>query len=313
MATVTTVDVTTATGSDKFPLNNNDAYGMVETIAKQTIRSAKNGNELEDAFFEYEVDKGKVIEEAVIKMAEKQAFDKESFSKEAKDPEVLCKHFNNYDSAQYITTTRPDDVRAILTQDGNVDSVTAEIIDTLTQGESSDDFVTKRKLLMETAVKDYSTILGGKPTTMKGVIYAVRNAYNHMKSNNSDLTSVEYKSHTPVDDIRIAMSDELLNLIDIVELANIFNLSKEEMFGKIVVVPVSDYTTKYKVIVYDRKAFGRATRLFAYDQEKAARGRYYNHYLTTERAYFYNGLFKATSIDCSKACQAAKDALISNE
>ena len=53
---VTTVDVTTASGSDKFPLNANDPDQAVETIARQTIRSAENGNALEDAFYEYEVE-----------------------------------------------------------------------------------------------------------------------------------------------------------------------------------------------------------------------------------------------------------------
>lgn len=311
MAEITTIDVTSEEGSTQFPLNQNDPYVAVETIARQTIRSAKNGNALEDAFYDYEIDKGKVVEEAVIKMASKQAYDKNAFSREAKDAEVLVKYFNNYESNQYQTTTRPDDIRAILVQDGNADSVAAEIIDTLTQGEGATDFERKRSAILNNAnIVDYSTIIGGTPSNMKGVIYAMRNAYNHLKSNNSDLTSVEYMSHTPVDDIRILIPDEVMNLIDVVELANIFNLSKEEIFGRVIVCPVSDFDTKYKVVVYDRKAFGRATRVFEYDQEKIAKGRYYNHYLTTERAYFHNGLFKATSIDCTAACEAAKANLI---
>lgn len=308
--TVQTVDVTTPTGSETFPVNANDPYQAVETIARQTIRSAENGNALEDAFYEYEVENGKVIEEVVFKMAEKQAYDKNAFSREAKDAVPLVKYFNNYESEQYQTTTRPDDVRAILTKDGNVDAVVGQIIDTLTQGENATDFEKKRTVLFGTQFKNYSEILGGAPANMKGVIYAIRNAYNHIKSNNTDLTTVAYKSATKVDDIRIALSDEVMNLIDVVELANIFNLSKEEILGKIIVVPVSDYDTKYKVVVYDIKALGRATRLYDYDQEKIAKGRYYNHYLTTERAYFYNGLFKATQIDCTDACTTAKAELI---
>lgn len=311
MTEVTTVDVTPIDGSDVFPVQSNDPYVMIEKIARQTIRSAKNANALEDAFFDYEVDKGKVIEEAVIKMAERQAFDKDAFTREAHDAAVLCRYFNNYKGYQYETTTRPDDVRAILLQGGNVDSVVAEIIDTLTQGEGKDDFNDKREMLLTTTLVDFASILGGNPANMKGVIYAIREAYNHLKSNNDDLTLAEqYVSATPVDDIRILMSDALMNLIDVVELANIFNLSKEEILGKIVIVPVSDYETKYKVVVYDRKAFGRATRLYEYDQEKVAKGRYFNHYLTTDRAYFFNGLFKATSIDCSTACESAKAELI---
>lgn len=311
---VTTFDVTTPQGSETFPLQSNDPYMLVETIARQTIRSAKNANALEDAFYDYEVDKGAVIEEAVIKMAEKQAFDKNDYSRAAKDAEVLVKYFNNYETAQYQTTTRPNDVRKVLKEDGNVDSVVAQIIDSITQGEDNDDFVTKRATILGNEnLIDYSTILGGDPANMKGVIFAMRNAFDHLKSNNTDLTSIAYKSATPVDDIRIVIPDVVMNLIDVVELANIFNLSKEEIFGKIIVCPVSDYENKYKIVVYDRKAFGRATRLFEYSQEQVARGLYWNHYLSTERAYFYNGLFKATAIDCTTACESALANLISQE
>lgn len=311
---VTTIDVTNAQGSDTFPLQSNDPYVMVETLASQTIRSVKNTNVLEDAFYEYEVDKGSVIEEAVIKMAEKQAFDKDDYSRAPKDADVLVKYFNNYETAQYQTTTRLNDVRKILKEDGNADTVVAQIIDTITQGEDNADFEAKRDAILNNDnLIDYSTIIGGDPASMKGVIFAMRNAYDHLKSNNADLTKVAYKSSTPVDDIRIVIPDVVMNLIDVVELANIFNLSKEEIFGKIIVCPVSDFDNKYKVVVYDRKAFGRATRLYEYTQERIAKGLYYNHYLTTERAYFYNGLFKATSIDCTKACESALANLISQE
>ena len=52
MAKVETIDVTTSEGADKFPLETNDIYNMVEKVASQNIRSAKNGNALEDALYE---------------------------------------------------------------------------------------------------------------------------------------------------------------------------------------------------------------------------------------------------------------------
>ena len=148
---------------------------------------------------------------------------------------------------------------------------------------------------------------------MKGVIYAMRNMYNHLKTNNSDLTSDVYVSATPVEDIRVAIPRDVLDLIDIVELANIFNLSKEEILGKIVIVDTSDVGNadwKYNVVVYDRKAMGRATRLYEYESERVAKGRYDNHYLTVDRMYFFNGLFKTASINCKKAVTEAKAQLI---
>ena len=60
MANVTTVDVTTFLGADKFPLKENDVYGLVETIASQNIRSAKSTNRIVDGFYDYDVTDGSV-------------------------------------------------------------------------------------------------------------------------------------------------------------------------------------------------------------------------------------------------------------
>ena len=110
---------------------------------------------------------------------------------------------------------------------------------------------------------------------------------------------------TPVDDIRIAVSESVLNLMDVVELANALKLTKEEVFGKLVVIPFdADYDVN-KVLVYDRKALGRGTRLFEYSQDVIGKGLYTNHYLTTERCYFYNGLFKCLKLDIHEALAVA--------
>ena len=76
MATVTTIDVTSLQGSEDFPVNYNDVMGCVETIASQRISNLLSANRLDGAFWFYDVTDGSVIEEAVIKMAEAQAFNK---------------------------------------------------------------------------------------------------------------------------------------------------------------------------------------------------------------------------------------------
>lgn len=99
MANVTTIDVTTFLGNDKFPLKENDVYGLVETIASQNIRSAKSTNRIVDAFYDYEVSEGSVIEEAVVEMAKKQDFIRmgaPDFS--PKDAEMHVKYFNNWET-----------------------------------------------------------------------------------------------------------------------------------------------------------------------------------------------------------------------
>lgn len=315
MAAVQTIDVTTLEGSDKFPVNINDVYGLIETIASQNIRAVKSTNRIVDGFYDYDVENGKVIEEAVIAMAKAQAFNKNDFSFTPSDPELYVRYFNNFDPVQFETTIRRDDIRAIIANKGvGLEAIVGSILETLTQGEGYDDFKKMRNVIFNATVTNYNTaVIKGNPANMKGVLYAIRDAYNHLVATNSDMTAEAFDSGTPADDIRIAITPKLLNLIDVVELANVFNLAKEELMGKLVVIDVddlSDTTNYYKVVVYDRKAFGRATRTYDYTQDISGRARFTNHYLTVERAYFHNGLFKAARIDATAAATAARGEII---
>lgn len=320
MAQDNKIDVTTSEeGSSTFPVNTNDVYSLVETLAVQNIRSVKNSSTIEDGVFDYEIENGKVVEESIIEMAEAQSFDKvPKFV--VKDPTLHVLYFNNYETKQFQTSIRRDDIRAILARPGaeridGVEGVVGEILDTLTQGEGNYNFLQTRNAIYNANFKDYSAIALSNevPLNMKGVVYAMREMYNHLKSTNNDLTTASFKSSTPAEDIRIAISTKLMNLIDVVELANIFNLSKEEIFGKLVIIDVDDLTDHSKdfiVYVYDRKAIGRATRVYDYTQDIYGNARCSTHYLTVERAYFHNGLFKGCKLDCSKAAAAAKTELL---
>ena len=304
MATVTTVDITGSTGSSTLPVNANDAYAMVETIVQQNIRGAKSTNMLDDAFYFYDCTdrNGAVIEEAIIEMANAQAVPSTpTFS--ANDPAVQVKYFNNWSHVMYPTTIRRSDIRKVLDPNSNmtVEDVAGTIIDSLTQGEGHDAFVNGRTMLLTANVVDYATVIGGVPLTMDGVLYAIRDMYDAIRADNDYLTGQQYVSAVPDSDIRIAISKKLLNLIDVTKLANIFNLDKVELMGKIVPVEVSDMTPDYwyKVVAYDRKAFGHGRRLFEYTQDIIGETLYTNHYLHVEDCWFYDDIFKACSLDCS--------------
>lgn len=305
-------------GTDQFPTNVNDVYNLIETIAIQEIRAVQSANRLVDATFDYDVENGQVIQSAVIEMAKSTAYNKNAYDRAPKDPTVHVRYFSDYKNTQFETTIRRDDIRRIIANRGvGVEDVIAQIISTLTSGESHEDFIDTRDLILNDFVPDYSKILGGTPKNLKGVIYAARNMYNHLKSDNSDLTEGAgtenaYVSSTPAQDIRVAMTESLLNLIDVVELANIFNLTKEELFGVMVVIPDSDLPAdkKYKVVVYDRKSMGKALFTYDFTQEPVAKGRFLNQYLTVSRCYFYNELFKACQLDCTQAAQLALGEII---
>lgn len=305
MANVTTIDVTTLTGSDKFPLKVNDVYGLVETIASQNIRNAKSTNRIEDGFYNYDVTNGSVIEEAIFEMAKKQAFVKTGAPDlSPKDPILHVKYFNNWEQEQFKTTTRFTDIRTIIANKGvGFDDLVAEIIDTLTQAESDNDYEKMRAIINNTSVgvNANDTFFGKKePVNSKGIIYCARQMYNAIKATNN-IGGVPLKYGVPVQDIRIAISESALNLIDVTELANTFNLTKEELFGKLVVIPYETDEDGRYILVYDVRALGRGTRLYQFSQDVVGSGLYTNHYLTTDRIYFYNPLYKCLRLDIEVA------------
>ena len=299
-------------GSGTYPATPNAFLDAVETIAQQNIRSVESTNRIEDAFYEYEVEDGKVIEEAIIEMATAQAFvpTAEGVQPDLSplDPKLHIKYFNEWDAQQWKTTLRKDEIRSIIARGESAEAVASRIMGTLTSGEGDYDYAQMRAVIEDATVGVDATtdVLGNKkPKNMKGVMYAIRKMYNAVKATNTK-GGVPCKQGVPVSDIRIAISEDVLALIDMVELANLFNLSKEEILGKVVMLPQDANYAGTRVLVYDRKALGRGTRVFDYSQDILGLARYSNHGLNTERCYFYNDLFKALALDISDAVESAE-------
>lgn len=303
-------------GSAQFPVTENEAYTAIETIAKQEIRNVKSVNRIIDGLFYDDVTTGTVVEQALMAKAEKQLFDRDKCFCDGNpiDPKLTVRYFQKWETSQWETAIREDDIAAIISRSGTatVESVTAEIIDTLTQAEGADDFEKERSLILSTTAMDYSEIIGGTPANMDGLLYVLRDMYNQIRYDTEGYSVMDGKVSTPDEDIRVAISDKLLALLDVTKLANVFNLEKDRIFGKIVPIPVGDLpqTDWYKVIVYDRKRFARYTRKYVYDQSPKQPGQYIKAYLTTIRMYLESELFKAAQIDMTKAAQNILGGLI---
>lgn len=312
--------ITPVNGSNTFPTTANAFLAAVETIARQNIRAVVSTNKIEDAFYEYEVKDGKVIEEAVIAMAQRQAFVPTAVGVQPDlsplDPALYIRYFNNFEENQWKVTKRPDEIRAVIARGMSAEELSAEIVATLTAGEGDYDYGQMRAIIEDSVNVgvDASAALfnNGVPQNAKGIMFAIRRMFNAIKATNTIGLGVgiSTKQGVPVEDIRIAISEDKLALIDMVELASLFNLSKEEIYGKVVMLPTDSNYSGNRVLVYDRKALGRATRAFEYGQDDLQLARYTNFGLTTSRAYFYNPLFKCLSLDITTAATAEEGQLI---
>lgn len=306
---------TPTNGAVNFPANENEAYGFIETLAYQNIRSVKSANRLDDAFYFIDLteENGVVLEMGLIDKAQKQTYAKDDCSKSPVDPKTVARYFNNWEKSTYQVTVRRDEIRKIIANKGQgVEDIVAEILDTLTQGKDADEFAAGRSLLRNAEVYDYADTLDGTPANLRGIIYAIRDMYDTIREDNAGFDITGWKTHAPEADIRIAITPKLLNLMDVGELANILNLSKVELMGKLVVVPASDLPASewYKVTVYDRKAMVHARRIMNMDNEKCVRSQFWNYYLFLEDLWSYNPLFKAVQYDFTATATAERDKLI---
>jgi len=315
-------------GASTFPVTENEYIESVEKIALQHCKGLASSNAFADGVRKINVTDGSVLEESVIKMAEKNAYDRDAWDKTPIDPKASIKYFNNWISAQYGVTIRRDDLRKIVSNKGvSVEDFATIILNTLTNGEDKDAYVDIVELLYKADMANFSNIaLSGKaPKTMKGVVYALRKMFNHLKATNNDLTSHDFASSTPIADIRIAISDEVMNLIDVTEFAHIFNLSKEELMGKLVIFNLSvlkEYgltdeqinAMQYRIFAYDINALIEAERLRDITKDESGKGRFVNFYLTVDKLHAHNGLMKGCYLNVQKACENALEEIVeSNE
>lgn len=304
------------TGSNNFPATVNKFYEMIEGVIRQEINAAKLENPLTDSdacyFYDCKEGTGQVIETSIVKAATARGWEPTLTGPDLapEDPTVYTKYFSEWKSKQFKTTTRIDDIRRVIAGKGaGVEDLLFAVVNSLTQGDNDSDFQERRKLLFASPVVDYSTINGGDvPKTMRGVLYMVRDMYNHMIANNEDCTEPAFPSAVPREDVRVALTSKLMNLIDVREMAELFNMTKAELFGKLVIFNADDLDASmwYKVVVYDHKAMGVGEFFYDYGVDPYfPSARYMNHTLTVSRIYMYNSLFKAAALDCSAAAEAA--------
>lgn len=98
-----------------------------------------------------------------------------------------------------------------------------------------------------------------------------------------------------LDNIRIMMPYKLINKIDVVKLADVFNLSKVDMMAKIVKLDNDDNT----IYIVDSENIGYYSRQRDLKTQENNASDYTNHFYKIDNQYFINPFSKFTYADCS--------------
>lgn len=287
----------------------NEAYAMVEKIARQVIRNVVTEDHLA-VFDKLPIDKGTTIEEAIIKLVEAQA---------SADGTTVCapidtsnliavKYYKNWTKAQFKTRVSLDELRKVMLSDGNVEAIAERIAGTLVESDKQDKYE-KVKGLFKYGVGSTNPVVAatfvdinkGTPIDCstdggyKKLLKTIKNTVSGMKFVNADFNTGGIKRKTLASDIYIVMPYKIKNAIDVDELAGVFNLSKAEIEGRIIEIDEGD-----NIYIVDQNAILDYTRLYELTSYWNAEGLFTNYWLTVERLYALSPLFDGCYISVTK-------------
>ncbi|MBQ1997059.1 MAG: hypothetical protein II238_01275 [Alphaproteobacteria bacterium] len=290
------------TGSQNLTPTINDIYGMVETIARQVIMGVKSTNPLA-VFSKGTIDRGTIVQEVLVGLAEKYAFNKNAVDQlVASDPDLAIRYYDDWTTGQYETTVRDDEIRKVVIGSTSKEEIAERIVGSLTESDGHDQFVALKAVLKQFAT-DHSTS-AGKPANTTELLTLVRNVIDTMTFTNNKYCPAGIETRTAIDDIYILMPFNVRNKIDVETLAQVFNLEKAEMISRI--IPID--TTDSKVFIADKNAIFHYNRLKEMTSVYNAKARYMNYFYTTDDLYGYSPLFKMTWIDATSIVPAEEQA-----
>ena len=305
-------------GDDFVPTTIEELGDMVGKIAKSIIRENTTENHL-SVFDKGFVENGDTIEDAVVLLAESQAYD--STGAHTLDRETskkfAVKYFKNWTPKTYKKTIDFSELRKVLVNEKSAADVSAMVISSTTEGDKQEQYEDIRDMLawgrqsadggtgavlVRAETVNYDTV--NSSIDYKSVLVAMKNAFSGMKFVNNSFNSASIKRKTKEEDIYVLMPYQLKNKLDVEELAGVFNLDKAELKKRIIETDKGNESGFYYIYIVDINAVLDFTRLYELLNQLNAEGRFWNYYLHTDRLYALSGLFDACYIKVANTAPA---------
>lgn len=297
-------------GTNYTPTSISELGGMIGKIAESVIRENSTVNHLA-VFDKGLVENGDTIEQAVVLLAESQAYD--STGAHTLDRETstkfAVKYWNEWTPKAFKKSIDLPLLRKVLTKQVSAADVSAKVVSSLSEGDRQEQYEDIRNMmawgrqsadggtgamLVRAETVAYDTV--NDTIDYKKVLVAMKDAISGMKFTNTSYNVGSVKRRTLSEDIFILMPYQLKNRIDVEELAGVFNLDKAEIKDRIIEVDTANESGYYYIYIVDRWAVLDYTRLYEMLNQLNAEGHFWNYYLHTERLYGLSGLFDACYI-----------------
>ena len=297
-------------GSSYEPSTIEELGHMIGKVAKSIIRENSTVNHL-SVFDKGLVENGDTIEEAVVLLAESQAFDPTGahcLDRET-STKFAVKYFKDWTEKTFKKSVSISEMRKVLTQGKSAADLSALVVSSTTEGDRQEQYEDIRNMLtwgrqsadggtgaclVRAATVNFDTT--NNSIDYKELLVQMKNAVSGMKFVNTSFNTASVKRRTLPEDIYILMPYVLKNKIDVEELAGVFNLDKAEIKDRIIETDATNESGYYYIYIVDRNAILDFTRLYEMLNQLNAEGRFWNYYLQVDRLYAISELFDACYI-----------------
>lgn len=297
-------------GNDYTPSTIEELGGMIGKIARSVIKENTAENYLA-VFDKGLVDNGDTIEQAIVELAESQAYDRSgahTLDRET-SKKFAVKYFNSWTAKTYKKTVDLPELRKVLVGSKSAAEESAKIVSSTTEGDKQEQYEDIRDMmawgrqvadggtgamLVKAETVDYDTV--NNTIDYNGVLVALKDTISGMKFCNKTFNVAQVKKRTKPEDIYILMPYKLKNRIDVEKLAGLFNLEKAEIKDRIIETDMTNESGFYYIYVVDKWAVVDYTRLYEMLNQLNAEGHFWNYFLHTERIYGLSGLFDSCYI-----------------
>lgn len=281
-------------GATTYTPTASQAYAMVEKIARQVIETAGGFNPL--SVLEKEpIDKGTTIEQAVIKISTANTFPGSTASPfDAANPDIAVRFFSKWTPFQFETAISNQEIRKVITSEVSEEEVAEKLITSLYESMYYFNYSKIRDMFEDSAMQTNCIVSAATVANndYKKIIETIKNVADGMTFVNNTFNKAGILRRTKRENLVMLAPYQLLNSLDVQELAAVFNLEKDEFDFRIIKTD-GDAT---KIFILDENAAQIYTRLDELDSIPNPKTRKRNYYLTGEKMYALSPLFDCAMI-----------------
>lgn len=271
-----------------------NVLGPIEKIARQAVYNVIADDRL-SPLEKGALNNGADVEQIVVQLAESTAYNPDSVTNfSASNPNLAVRYFKAHTERTYKVKVADKEIRKIRLA-GSEEDIAGMIASSLSNGFIQENYEAIRDMFADENVRDTAVTLSAtvENNNYTAILLAIKNAVSGMTFVNDDYNGAGIRRRTRLDDIVILMPYTVKNAIDVNELAGVFNLSKDELPGRMIEI---DSANADFIYILDRNAAQIYTFYYGMESARNIDGKYTEFNLTVDKMYGLSPLFDVTSI-----------------